>query len=189
MFGAGHPEALLLCTQCLQSLEKGKTLEFSLMNHMFLGEVPCELHGLTVVKEAMIAHTHARSWIIQLQEAGRGAPNVQRGVCGHIIVFPQEPERVLNILPPSVDDIVTLICVIFVGSSTPSKEWLRKHVQPLIICKEKVFTALAWLCTHNPFYRDIEVNHAALDILNENDILPVHIEVVPPSVSRDSLIS
>ena len=137
----------------------------------------------------MIACTRAQSWIIQLQEAGGGAPNVQRGMRGHIIVFPQEPEQVLNILPPSVDEIVTLVCVIFISSSIPSKEWLRRHAQPLMICKEKVFMALVWLCMHNPFYSDITVNRVVLENLDDQDILPVHIEVVPPSIGRDSLTS
>lgn len=69
---------------------KGWTPDLSLANHMFLGDVPFELRELTAIEEVMIACCHAQSWIIQLQEAGGVAPNVQRGVCGHIIVYPQE---------------------------------------------------------------------------------------------------
>ena len=189
IFESGRPEALLLCTQCFKSLKRGRTPEFSLVNHMFLGKVPFQLRELTVIEEAMIARTRARSWIIQLQEAGGGAPNVQQGVRSHIIVFPQQPEWILNILPPPVDEIVTLICVIFIGSSVPSKEWLKRHAHPLVIQKEKVFAALTWLCAHNPFYGDVAINRAALNVLDECDVLPVHIEVVPSSVGRDSLTS
>jgi hypothetical protein len=37
---------------------------------------------------------------------------------GHIIIYPQRPEWIATILPPTIDDIVTPICVIFVGSSS-----------------------------------------------------------------------
>ncbi|KAF8557056.1 hypothetical protein OG21DRAFT_1368781, partial [Imleria badia] len=136
----------------------------------------------------MIARCRAKSWIVHLQEEeGRGAPNAQRGMCGHIIVYPQEPEQAINLLPPSIDDVVTMICVIFVGSTSPSKEWLRTHARPLVVRKQKEFSALLWLSTHNPFYKDIQINHTALDSLEDEDVIPAHIDVISRSLSRDSL--
>ena len=184
----GRASGLLLCGQCARCLRKGRTPDLALANHLFLGEVPPELQGLTVVEEAMIARCRAKSWIIQLQElAGNPAPNAQRGFRGHIIVYPQEPERVIDLLPSSILDVVTPICVIFVGSSPPSKDWLRKHARPLIVRKEKVFAALLWLRDHNPFYKDVCIDRTALESLEEEDVLPVHIEVVPPPLGIDSL--
>ncbi|KAF8123173.1 hypothetical protein EV363DRAFT_1404104 [Boletus edulis] len=140
----------------------------------------------------MIARCRAKSWIIHLQETdsaiGR-VPNAQRGMRGHIIVYPQEPERAINILPPSIEDIVTPICVIFVGSSMPTKEWLRKHARPLVVRKERVFAALRWLHTHNPYYKDISINETVLDGLDTEDVLPFHVEVLPLSQTRDVLTS
>ena len=184
----GRVSALLFCGACWGSLRKGRTPDLSLANHMYLGDVPAELRGLTVVEEAMIARCRAKSWIIQLREVeGSSVPNAQRGLRGHIIVFPQEPERVVDLLPPPIEDVITPICVIFVGSSPPSKEWLRKHARPLLVRKEKVFAALQWLRAHNPFYKDIRINHGVLQSLGNEDVLPVHLEVVPPSFSLDSL--
>ncbi|KAI9574034.1 hypothetical protein HD554DRAFT_2319721 [Boletus coccyginus] len=111
----------------------------------------------------------------------------QWGMHGHIIIFPQEPERVVDLLPPPIMDIITPICVIFVGSSPPSKQWLHEHACPLIIRKEKVYAVLMWLWVHNPFYKDIQINRCALQLLEDEDVLPVHVEVVPMSNSRDSL--
>ena len=180
--------ALRFCGLCWRCLRKGSTPDLSLANHLFLGDVPVELRGLTVVEEAMISRCRAKSWIIQLREVeGSSVPNAQRGMRGHIIVFPQDPERVVNLLPPPIEDIITPICVIFVGSSPPSKEWLRMHARPLIVRKERVFAALLWLQAHNPFYKDVRINRGALQSLDDEDVLPVPLEVIPPSFRSDSL--
>ncbi|KAI9458720.1 hypothetical protein HD554DRAFT_2207051 [Boletus coccyginus] len=93
----------------------------------------------------MISRCWAKSWIIQLQ----------CGMHGHVIVFPQDPESVVDLLPPSIVHVINPICVIF----------------------EKVFAVLQWLREHNPFYKDVRVNYGALDSLDDDDILPVHVEV------------
>lgn len=164
--------ALCFCGLCWESLRKGRTPDLSLANHMFLGDVPAVLCGLTVVKEAMIAHCRAKSWIIQLQEVVETlVPNAQCGMHGHIIVFPQEAERVVDLLPPHIENVVMAICVIFVGSFLPSNEWLHKHAHPLIIRKEKLFATLLWL-----------------QLVDDKDVLLVHLEVVPQLFSRDLLL-
>lgn len=83
-----------------------------------MGNVPDELKNLMVVKEAMIAHSHAKCWIIQLEEENQNlqVSTNQRGLKGHIIIYPQHPESIATILPPTVNDIITPICIIFVSS-------------------------------------------------------------------------
>jgi hypothetical protein len=49
-----------------------------------------------------------------------GLPNMQRGMCSHVIVFPQTPEMVAKKLPPSIEDIVTPVCVLFIGLTPPT---------------------------------------------------------------------
>ncbi|KAF8122156.1 hypothetical protein EV363DRAFT_1405140 [Boletus edulis] len=136
----------------------------------------------------MISRCRAKTWIVQLQEnAGSAASIAQRGLRGHIIMFPQEPERVMDVLPRSIENATTPICVIFVGSSPPSKEWLLKHARPLVVRKERIFSALTWLHLHNPYYKDVRLDHSALESLEGEDILPVHVEVVSPSPASESL--
>ncbi|KAF8130599.1 hypothetical protein EV363DRAFT_1399105 [Boletus edulis] len=115
----------------------------------------------------MIARCRAKSWIVQLQESAGGAgPAAQCCLRGHIIMYPQEPERVMDILPRSIENAVTPICVIFV---------------------ERIFSALTWLRSHNPYYKDVQIDNLALESLDSEDILPVHVEVVPPDVANESL--
>ncbi|THU75801.1 hypothetical protein K435DRAFT_706396, partial [Dendrothele bispora CBS 962.96] len=115
-----------LCPECYRFLTRGKVPPLSLANHMFLGDVPPELRDLTVVEEAMIARCRTKCWIIQLKEEERASdPITQRGVKGHIIIYPQQPSAVAKLLPPSIEEISSPICVLFIGSQPPSSEWLR----------------------------------------------------------------
>jgi hypothetical protein len=78
--------------------------------------------------------------MIQLQEENENIsmPFHQRAMKGHIIIYPQRPDKIACMLPPSVEDIIMPICVIFIGSSLPSPEWLCKKAKPLSVRQEKV---------------------------------------------------
>ncbi|KAF8225646.1 hypothetical protein L208DRAFT_1504789 [Tricholoma matsutake] len=107
----------------------------SLANRTFLGPVLKELEGLTSIEESMIALCQAKSWIIQLseQDSKLTFPQNQRGLHGNIITYPQRPQHVAMVLPPSAEEIMAHVCVIFIGSSPPSAEWLRKKAKPLAV--------------------------------------------------------
>lgn len=180
-----------LCRTCLSSLNGGKTPPLALANHTYLGDVPEELKDLTVVEEAMIARCRSKCWVVQLKEDNQdlALPHAQRGMKGHIIVYPQQPSKVADVLPPSMKEMSTPICVIFVGSSAPSPKWLREKARPLAVCREKVRAALLWLKEHNQHYQDIKIDHDTLNSMNEHEILPVHVEHVLPDQVNESLTS
>ena len=106
---------------------------------------------------------------------------------GHIIVYPQCPSGIARVLPPSLDELTTLICVLFVGLSPPTNEWIHAKAKPLAVHHEKVRVALVWLKNYNKYYKDITINHGMLDELKETQNLPVHIKHVLPSHVNDSL--
>lgn len=85
---------------------------------MYLGPIPDELRDLTMVEECMIARARAKSWIVKLQEgeSDLASPTSQRGLKGHTIIYPQQPDKLATVLPPTVDEALTFICVVFVGS-------------------------------------------------------------------------
>ncbi|KZS90830.1 hypothetical protein SISNIDRAFT_475274 [Sistotremastrum niveocremeum HHB9708] len=126
----------------------------------------------------MISRCRAKSWIIHLKEDGElsNISFTQRGMKGNIIVFPQRPDRLLDILPPSVDDIITPICVVFVGSCKPSKVWLKNNAKPLVVRREKVRRALQWLQRNNPLYSDVRIDHELLNSLEPEHMFDFHVE-------------
>ncbi|KAJ3927516.1 MAG: hypothetical protein NXY57DRAFT_874506, partial [Lentinula lateritia] len=156
---------LLLCQSCHSALKNNKTPALSLANHLFISAVPQELRDLTVVEKAMILRCRAKSWIIQLKENGFVTSTNQRGLKGNIIIFPQKATPLTKLLPPSLEELSNPICVIFVGSSHPSDEWLRSQAKPLTMQPGKVRAALMWLKLHNKWYKDIVINEDLLGSL------------------------
>ena len=130
---------LLLCGQCHSALKREKIPPLSLANGTFLGPIPDELKDLTIIEEAMIARCRAKCWIVQLKEENPTivAPDSQRGFKGHIIIYPQRPSEIAKMLPPNLTEIITPICVLFVGSTPPSAEWLCEKAKPLCVRREK----------------------------------------------------
>ncbi|KAJ6540911.1 hypothetical protein B0H10DRAFT_1855720, partial [Mycena sp. CBHHK59/15] len=116
---SGEP-ILSLCKLCHSSLKNKKLPALSLANRMFLVPVPNELNNLTVIEEAMIARCRSKCWIIQLKEENQDLvlQNTQRGIKGHIIIYPQQPSRMAEILPPPVEEITAPIGRIELRSHT-----------------------------------------------------------------------
>ncbi|KDQ16318.1 hypothetical protein BOTBODRAFT_107358, partial [Botryobasidium botryosum FD-172 SS1] len=135
----------------------------------------------------MIAKCRAKCCIVQLKEKDPDVTNpyAQRALKGNIIIYPQKPDNVANILPPPVEEIVSHMCVIFVGRTKPTKEWLKDKAKPLVVRREKVRAALSWLKAHNPLYKDITINHDLLNALQDEGILPFEIEHQVPQGSGE----
>ncbi|KAJ7131268.1 hypothetical protein C8R44DRAFT_613323, partial [Mycena epipterygia] len=130
----------------------------------------------------MIARCRAKCWIIQLRELDDSEfRGVQRGFKGHVIVYPQRPSAIAATLPPSIEDITTPICVVFVGSRPPSIEWIRANAKPLVVRKERVMKALDWLSTHNHLYKDVFIDRAVFDGHGDLVNIPFHVEHIIPS--------
>ncbi|KAJ3559445.1 hypothetical protein NM688_g341 [Phlebia brevispora] len=182
-----------LCKKCASSLRREKLPTLALANRMYVGPVPQELKDLTDVEELMIAQCRAKCCIVRLKNDGtegkRKLENMQRGLKGNIIEYPQRPGRLLTVLPPPVRDIISIVCVLFVGSTVPTREWLLEKAKPLAVRKDHVRRALLWLKRYNPLYRDIEIDHAVIDSLPDDGMLPYHVETVSSSEEADMLVS
>ncbi|TDL19361.1 hypothetical protein BD410DRAFT_689923, partial [Rickenella mellea] len=111
----------------------------------------------------------------------------QRGVKGHIIVYPTHPENLGKVLPRSLTEVSKPICVLFVGSNRPTAEWLRTKARPLIARREKVRRALEWLKVNNPLYHDIIIDDELLSSMPAEDVAPVEITLQEPSTALDAI--
>ncbi|TFK57932.1 hypothetical protein BDN72DRAFT_751496, partial [Pluteus cervinus] len=124
----------------------------------------------------LIARCRSKVWILQLHQE-KGGGNAQRGMKGHIIVYPQRPNGLAEILPPPVDEIVNPVCVIFVGSTRPTNEWLKAHAKPLCVRSDRIRKALRWLKENNHLYHDVVIDEDRIQALPDNDMLPINLEV------------
>ncbi|KAK0435009.1 uncharacterized protein EV420DRAFT_1623674 [Desarmillaria tabescens] len=136
----------------------------------------------------MISLCHSKCTVVQLKEEGGIEKDyMQRGIRGHVIVYPQRPSEIARSLPPSVEEITSPLCVLFVGAYKPSDEWLRTKAKPLAVNGACVWAALKWLKNNNPLYRDIEINETVLQELDDNPNLPFVIQHILPSAAGDTL--
>ncbi|KAJ6537989.1 hypothetical protein B0H19DRAFT_962042, partial [Mycena capillaripes] len=133
---------------CSSSLKHGKTPSLALANYNYLGQVPLELQELAVTEETMIARCRAKCWIIQLKEENDySIPVTTRSARSCNCVPAETVCHFAKVLPLSIDEVITPVCVLFVASHPPTSEWLRKKEKPLTVPKENVLKALAWLKT------------------------------------------
>lgn len=182
---------LNLCRSCKDSLERDRLPKFALANSLYLGHVPPELQGLTAVEESIIARCRARCLVVQLgfdtedtnqsKHPGESDKSLyhQRAIKGNVVVFPQHPEFLSNVMPPPVDDIISHVCILFVGSKMPDQEWLQNKARPLLVRRDRIYRALKWLKKHNCLYSDIVIDHNNLAQLpSDGTLLPYVIELI-----------
>ncbi|KAF9053182.1 hypothetical protein BJ165DRAFT_1339847, partial [Panaeolus papilionaceus] len=99
----------------------------------------------------------------------------QKGLKGNIIIFPQELSSIARVLPPSLEELKEPICVIFIGSMTPTREWLLSKASPLIVRPLKVHATLEWMKSNNKLYADMDRDYLLLNSLPEQSHLPVYL--------------
>ena len=78
------------------------------------------------------------------------------------------------------------MCVIFVGSQPPSREWLLEHAKPLVVRPAKIRAALVKLIEINPLYSDVRLNEDVLRSLDPVGLAPVQIDVHTPSTAEEA---
>src|SRR3984957_4650754 len=179
------------CNHCYSSIKNNKLPALSLANRLYLGDIPDELADLTVVEQSVIARCRATCYIIKLKEDGSQLEleTSQRGFKGHVIVYPQDPSAIAQKLPPAMEEIVSPICVLFVGSKIPDERWLKEHAKPLVVRPTKIRRALIWLRDHNRLYKDIEINENVLREMDECCIPPYNIELLSPNIAHEARTS
>jgi hypothetical protein len=93
-----------------------------------------------------------------------------------MIVIPQDPGPLLQILPSPELRLDNLIRVFWLGHRAPADADLKPFLQ---VRKERILAALRYLVQHNHLYRDLTVNYAMIDDWSS--------EFIPTEI-RDSIV-
>ena len=161
-----------ICKRCIESLHANKLPPLSIANHLFFPKV--ELPSLNFIERQCISRIKLTSCIVKLTKA----QNSMLGLKGHYIALPQNPDRLLSVLPPASPDILSAIHIIFVkpktsigNSNTPQFNFTT--CKQLFTVRRPVVSAwLLWLKENNPHYVDVSISEESLVTLPNNDILP-----------------
>ncbi len=88
-----------------------------------------------------------------------------------MIVIPQDPGPLLQILPSPELRLDNVIKVFWLGKCPPANQDLKPF---LSVRKDKVLMALHYLAQHNHLYRDIAINYAMIEDWSE-EFIPTEI--------------
>ena len=157
----------VVCHKCHTSLSKERIPKFSPANNMWLGDIPAELHGLTIPEEKLISLYRHNSCIIKLQSPFHSTTTVQAALKGNCITFLQNVPNIVNSLPLTLDELCDTLKVIFIGARPPDRLHLRKV---LTVRKKKIIESLKWLKKYNILYQNITINHENIAQLPEDDV-------------------
>jgi hypothetical protein len=174
-----HESSWDFCTTCHSAVSRGNIPKFSalnLVNVTTCQHYPSVLEDLTVIEECLIAKCHPVGTILKLRPGGRPSPSNYNALRGHMIVIPQNPGPLLQILPSPELRVDNLIKVFWLGKRAPADADLKPFLQ---VRKDKVLAALQYLVQHNHLYHNLTINHAMVDSWNE--------EFIPPEI-RDNII-
>ena len=143
------------CKLCYGDILRSKIPKFSALNSVnvvMCHDYPAVLKDLTLVEECVIARRHPVGSIVKLRPGNRWSPS-------SLIVFPQDPGNLLQILPSPTLRLQDIIKVFWVGKLQPSPEDMKPFFN---IRKHRVLAALLWLVAHNRHYHDLAINHSLL---------------------------
>jgi hypothetical protein len=91
-----------------------------------------------------------------------------------MIVIPQDPGPLLQILPSPELRLDNLIKVFWLGKQPPTNQDLKPF---LCVQKDKVLTALHYLIQHNHLYHDITINRTMIEDWSD--------EFIPPEIANN----
>ena len=170
-----HDDVWQFCSPCHSALRAGKIPKLSARNSINVTtcqHYPSVLEDLTVVEESLIAKCHPVGTILKLRPGGRSSPVAYNALRGHMIVIPQDPGPLLDILPSPDLKLNDIIKVVWLGKLAPAISDLKPFLQ---VRKEKVLSALQYLVQHNHLYHDLTINHNLINSW-DSDFIPPDIE-------------
>lgn len=160
----GHNENFWdFCLLCYGALQRDNIPKFStenLVNITICQDYPSQLEDLTPVEECLIAKCHPVGTILKLRPGNHSAPTNYCALRGHMIVIPQDPGPLLQILPNPELRLDNLIKVFWLGKCKPTNQDLKPFLQ---VRKDKVLAALQYLVQNNHLYHDLAINHSMME--------------------------
>lgn len=155
-----------VCHLCYSSLRLKKQPLNALANFQYYGweKLPDDvrnafehatLFDLMLVSRARCSRiTHLFSSNKQSPVYGSNPETSQRYNRGNVAIFPQNSAQLLDFLPPNCSQIEQDMCALFIGGTTvPTKDNI-KHLNPVLVSKNRVYTMIKFLTENNSWYME-----------------------------------
>jgi hypothetical protein len=192
----GRPHTRI-CATCLSSLKTERQDELppalSLVNSMWIGEVPFDLQILTFPEAILISQVYPRMFVVKLFPRDRNArysPDMlQSGLRGNVTSYELNTKDIVSMLegklmPRPVDVLASVLSVTYVARGKLPKNWIHSTFR---VRRSVVFRALAWCQRNNRFYHDISIQPERLAALPEDDVPEVILRTMRQEDDADVL--
>ncbi|KZV59501.1 hypothetical protein PENSPDRAFT_595331, partial [Peniophora sp. CONT] len=153
------PNCKKVCPSCLKSLKKDRVPKLALVNGNWVGEVPPELQGLTLLEQMMIARLRHNACVLKVHASG------QYKMKANAVMFSVPMPKVYKALPPSKEELEEIVAFIFIGPTRPTEEMHARL--PSFVRRERVRKALEWLKLNHEDYSDLEISYENLNTYPE----------------------
>ncbi|KAF8416923.1 hypothetical protein L210DRAFT_3357563, partial [Boletus edulis BED1] len=161
------PNCSRVCVTCWKILKRGASPTVALANHMWYGEIPFQLVGLTYIEKLLISKVRHNRCIVKVLSSG------SRKMIANVISFQHPSQKIYEALPPPPHELDDIIAFIFTGPSPPTEEDFKRT--PMLVRRKKVYDALHWLKLNHNDYSNLEIALNNLMAYPE-DIPPVVID-------------
>ncbi|KAJ7788979.1 hypothetical protein B0H14DRAFT_2397881, partial [Mycena olivaceomarginata] len=138
-----------VCADCEARLLKNIKPLQSLANHLWVGKVPWQLKDLSHAEKMLVAKVRHNRCVIRVA-SGRGK------LSANAIMFANPTVKVYNILPPTKDELSEVLAFVFLGPTKPTEDEFKRT--PMLVCRERVKTALDWLKLNHSDYATLEIS-------------------------------
>lgn len=144
-----------VCKRCLLALRGGNVPVNTLASGMWVGTVPTELQGLTLVEQALIGLFPHTTYHVDFNNS---RPHISSRSCHPDAVS----YDVAAVVLPATDDVIARAFVIEIptGFSVETRSFSFLNVR-----RDKVREGLTWLKSNNGLYRDVRIDEKRLRAL------------------------
>lgn len=155
-----------ICASCESSCLSNKLPRLSLANHNWIGPVPPELQGLSLLEELLLSPFRCRSIVFKVRQwlAGKGTAKYAVS-SGNLITFEQDVALLYHSLPWLLPDVLDCITIVVISADSVDKTDATL-VKAFQIRRSVVRNALHWLKLWNvPWSLRVSIDETALDKL------------------------
>jgi len=153
----------LFCRPCYDAIQRECPPKYSALNNVnvcFCQDYPRALRDLTLTEECLIARGHPIASILKLRPNGGRSSVAYNRIRGHVVILPQDPGLLLDILPSAEVRLHETIKVVWFSDRPPTADDLKPYLE---VRRQVVYRALQWLRLHNKLYSGIVINQELLD--------------------------
>ncbi|KAF6741367.1 hypothetical protein DFP72DRAFT_834258, partial [Ephemerocybe angulata] len=127
--------------------------QMALANHLWLGEIPDCLQGLTLAECAMISRVRYNRCVVRVTTG-------HAKMIANVVAFEHPSKKIYERLPMPQSELKEVLSIVYTGVEPPGDDDLKRT--PVLVRRHKVQNALEWLKLNHRDYADLSIDYEVL---------------------------